>query len=85
MILLADVMLRVAARENDPVLAETGERIVLRAETLPAVTGPFNLLAIAVLLRDGERSYLPSAVWSRISSSVAALAGAWAQRARTIA
>ena len=73
-ILLADVMLRVAARENDPVLAETGERIVLRAETLPTVTGPFNLLAIAVLLRDGERSYLPSAVWSRISSSVAALA-----------
>jgi hypothetical protein len=73
-ILLADVMLRVAARDDDPSLAETAEHIVQKAETLAPVTGPFNLLAIGLLLRDGERSSFPAPAWQRLSAGVARLA-----------
>lgn len=73
-ILLADAMLRVAARDDDPSLAETAEHIVQKAETLTPVTGPFNLLAIGLLLRDGERSSFPAPVWQRLGAGVARLA-----------
>jgi hypothetical protein len=73
-VLLADVMLRQAARSGDAQLAATAEKIVLRTAALPLLSGPFYLLALAVLLRDGERSYFPSQVWRRIGGVVAGLA-----------
>jgi hypothetical protein len=73
-IMLADVMLKAAARDGDTTLAETGERIVSKAATLQAVDGPFNLLAIATLLRDGQQGRFPADVWAQIGGAVAALA-----------
>ncbi|HEY3830316.1 MAG TPA: hypothetical protein VGL57_14070 [Solirubrobacteraceae bacterium] len=73
-IMLADVMLKTAARSGDTTLAQTGMRIVEQAATLPDVSGPFNLLAISALLRDGQRGrFLPS-VWSQIGGITTALA-----------
>ncbi len=73
-IMLADVLLQAAARDGDPTLAETGQRIVAGASTLPSVTGPFNLLALATLLRHGLAGEFPAAAWSEISGPVTALA-----------
>jgi hypothetical protein len=73
-IMLADVMLRVAARDGSETLAQTGVRIVAQAATLRDVSGPFNLLAIAMLLRDGQRGRFPPSVWSQIEAPVATLA-----------
>jgi hypothetical protein len=73
-ILLADVMLKTAARDGDTVLAETGARIIGKVATLPTVEGPFNLLAIAALLRDGQRGRFPAGVWAQIDGIVAMLA-----------
>jgi hypothetical protein len=73
-IMLADVMLKAAARNGNAELAETGMRIVAKATTLPNVSGPFNLLAIATLLRDGEDGRFPAGVWPQIEGAVTALA-----------
>ena len=73
-IMLADVMLRVAAHDGDEALAQTGVRIVEATATLPDVAGPFNLLAIALLLRDGRRGRLPPGAWSEIAGTVETLA-----------
>lgn len=73
-ILLADVMLKAAARDDDMTLAETGARLVGKVATLPTVEGPFNLLAITTLLRDGQRGRFPAEVWTQLGGLVAALA-----------
>jgi hypothetical protein len=73
-ILLADVMLKTAARDGDSELAETGERIIGKVATLPTLTGPFNLLAIATLLRDGQQGRFPARAWAQLGGLVAALA-----------
>jgi hypothetical protein len=73
-IMLADVMLKAAGRGADVTLAETGERIVNKAASLKSIEGPFNLLAVASLLRDGQRGLFPPGVWSRIGGEVASLA-----------
>ncbi len=73
-ILLADVMLREAARQSDQALAETGQHIVEKAAALPQISGPFNLLAIASLWRDGQAGRFPAATWAQIGGLVALLA-----------
>ena len=73
-IMLADVMLRVAAHSGNQALAQTGVHIVQAAAALPDVAGPFNLLAIATLLRDGQRGRFPPGAWSEIGEMVATLA-----------
>jgi hypothetical protein len=73
-ILLADVMLKAAARDDDITLAETGARIVSKLASLPNLSGPFNLLAIALLLRDGQQGRFPAGVWTRLGRLVTALA-----------
>ena len=64
-------MPRTTANET---LAQTGVRIVGAAATLPDVAGPFNLLAIALLLRDGRGGRLPPGAWSEIVGTVETLA-----------
>lgn len=73
-IMLADVMLRAAARHGDMALAEAGERIVVKTASLPSLTGPFNLLAVASLWRDGQLGRFPADAWGRLSLSVRTLA-----------
>jgi hypothetical protein len=74
-ILLADVMLKTARRDGDTALEETGERIIKSALTQPVLSDPFNLLAIAATIRDGERGELPAGVWERISAPLLHRAG----------
>ena len=74
-IMMADAMLRLSALENVPSLAGTAERILSETVSLPASSDPFNLLAIASLIRDGQRGLLPEAVWQRMASPVIRLAG----------
>jgi hypothetical protein len=73
-ILLADAMLRAAAQDGNDGLAQSGERIVLKAATIRVHSGPFELFAIGELLRDGERGYFPRVVWERIGATVLRLA-----------
>jgi hypothetical protein len=73
-IMLADVMLKTGAQTRDPALARTGERIVEKATSMQAVTGPFSLLAVTALLRDGQRGLFPAGIWAQIAPAVAALA-----------
>jgi hypothetical protein len=73
-IMLADVMLRTAARDHDPTLAQTGQRIVEKVTALPTVDGPFNLLAVAMLQRDGERGLFGAQPWDQIQGQLAQLA-----------
>ncbi len=75
-IMLADVMLKAAARTGDTALEATGARILESALTLPVPNDPFNLLAIAATIRDGEDGKLPVGVWERISTPLTRRAGA---------
>jgi hypothetical protein len=74
-ILLADVMLKTAARDSDSSLEETGERIIESALTKPILSDPFNLLAIAATVRDGETGRLPASAWAKISGPLVRRAG----------
>jgi hypothetical protein len=74
-VMLADVMLKTARRDGDPKLEETGERILRSALTLPVANDPFNLLAIAATIRDGESGRLPAGAWERISGPLIHRAG----------
>jgi hypothetical protein len=74
-VMLADTMLKLAHRDGDTKLQETGERILKSALTLPLANDPFNLLAIAATIRDGEAGELPAAVWERISAPLVHRAG----------
>lgn len=74
-ILLADVMLKVAHRTGDSTLEATGERIVASALTLPVPNDPFNLLAIAAAIHDGEQGDFSAGAWSEIAAPLEQRAG----------
>jgi len=74
-ILLADVMLKVAHRTGDSTLEATGERIVASALTLPVPNDPFNLLAIAAAIHDGEQGDFSAGAWSEIAGPLEQRAG----------
>jgi hypothetical protein len=74
-IMLADVMLKVARRTGDSALEATGERILDSVLNLPVPNDPFNLLSLAAVIRDGEDGVLPAGVWERISGPLMQRAG----------
>ena len=74
-ILLADVMLKVAHRTGDGALEATGERIVASALTLPVPNDPFNLLAIAAAIHDGEQGDFSAGAWAQIAQPLEQRAG----------
>jgi hypothetical protein len=74
-ILLADVMLRVARRTGDSALEEAGSRIIASALTLPVPEDPFNLLAIATAIHDGQEGDFPAGAWERIAVPLLQRAG----------
>lgn len=79
-VMLADVMLKTAAEEEsaggrDATLTQTATRILGSAMTLPVPTDPFNLLAIASLLRDGRRGAFPSEAWAELDGPLSRWAG----------
>ncbi len=74
-ILLADVMLQVADRTDDSALEAAGTRIIAAALALPVPNDPFNLLAIAATIRDGQRGYFPARAWTLLASGLELRAG----------
>ncbi len=74
-ILLADVMLKVAGRTGDRALEEAGGRIIASALTLPVPDDPFNLLAIAAVIHDGQAGDFPARVWEEIAAPLTQRAG----------
>lgn len=74
-IMLADVMLKVAERTGDETLEDTGERILQSALTLPVPNDPFNLLAIASAIHDGRLGEFPPHAWEALATPLAQRAG----------
>jgi hypothetical protein len=74
-ILLADVMLKQAKLDGDSGLESAGERILGSALTLPISSDPFNLLAIAAVIHDGEQGLFPASVWEALQAPLAWRAG----------
>ncbi len=74
-ILLADVMLKQAKLDGDSGLESAGARILGSALTLPIPNDPFNLLAIAAVIHDGEQGLLPANVWAALQAPLAWRAG----------
>jgi len=74
-ILLADAMLKVARRTGDSALEGAGTRIIASALTLPVPNDPFNLLAIAAVIHDGEEGDFPVGVWERVAIPLTRRAG----------
>jgi hypothetical protein len=74
-ILLADVMLKVARRTGDSALEETGTRIIASALSLPVPNDPFNLLAIAAVIHDGQHGDFPAGAWELVGGSLMQRAG----------
>jgi hypothetical protein len=74
-ILLADVMLKVAHRTGDSALEATGTRIVTSALTLPVPNDPFNLLAIAAAIHDGEQGDFSASAWELLAGPLEQRAG----------
>jgi hypothetical protein len=74
-ILLADVMLKQAKSSGDSGLESAGERILSSALTLPIPNDPFNLLAIAAVIHDGEQGLFPADVWAALQAPLAWRAG----------
>jgi hypothetical protein len=74
-ILLADVMLKVADQTGDSELEGTGARILTSALTLPVPNDPFNLLAIAAVIHDGQSGDFPAGVWERLAGPLIERAG----------
>lgn len=74
-IMLADVMLKEALRTGDTGLESTGARILSSALTLPIPNDPFNLLAIAAVVHDGEEGDFPTGVWERLEGPLMWRAG----------
>jgi hypothetical protein len=74
-ILLADVMLKVARRTADSALEDAGTRIIVSALTLPVPNDPFNLLAIAAAIHDGQEGDFPAGAWERIAGPLIQRAG----------
>jgi hypothetical protein len=74
-ILLADVMLKQAKLGDDSGLESAGERILNSALTLPIPNDPFNLLAIAAAVHDGEQGLFPASVWEALQAPLEWRAG----------
>jgi hypothetical protein len=74
-ILLADVMLKVARRTDDSALEAAGTRIIASALTLPVPNDPFNLLAIAAVIHDGQDGEFPAGAWERVAGPLVQRAG----------
>ncbi len=74
-ILLADVMLKMAERTDDSALEAAGARILDSVLRLPAPSDPFNLLAIAAVIHDGQDGQLPAGVWEQFGGPLMLLAG----------
>ncbi len=74
-ILLADVMLKVAHRTGDSTLEATGTRIVASALTLPVPNDPFNLFAIAAVIHDGEQGEFSASAWEELAGPLELRAG----------
>ena len=74
-ILLADVMLKMARRTGDSALEGAGTRIVASALTLPVPNGPFNLLAIGAVIHDGQDGEFPAGAWERVAGPLIERAG----------
>ncbi len=74
-ILLADVMLKQAKSSGDSGLESAGERILSSALTLPIPNDPFNLLAIAAVIHDGEQGLFPVSAWEALQAPLAWRAG----------
>jgi hypothetical protein len=74
-ILLADVMLKVAKRTGDSELEAAGTRIIASALTLPVPNDPFNLLAIAAVIHDGQEGDFPAGAWEQVAGPLMQRAG----------
>jgi hypothetical protein len=74
-ILLADVMLKVAHRTGDGALEAAGTRIISSALTLPVPNDPFNLLAIAAVIHDGQAGDFPASAWEQVGAPLMQRAG----------
>ncbi len=74
-IMLGDVMLKVARETSDGVLAGDGVRILEAALALPVPNDPFDLLAIAAVIHDGRDGRFPASAWERIAGGLSLLAG----------
>ncbi len=74
-ILLADVMLKQAKLDGDSDLESTGARILNSALTLPIPNDPFNLLAIAAVIHDGEQGLFPASAWEALQAPLMWRAG----------
>jgi hypothetical protein len=74
-IMLADVMLKVARQTGDSTLEGTGMRIIDSALTLPVPSDPFNLLALAAVIHDGRDGEFPTSAWQQIAVPLELLAG----------
>ncbi len=74
-ILLADVMLKQAKLDGDSGLESAGARILSSALTLPIPNDPFNLLAIAAVIHDGEQGLFPASAWEALQAPLAWRAG----------
>lgn len=74
-ILLADVMLKQARLDGDSGLESAGARILSSALTLPIPNDPFNLLAIAAVIHDGEQGLFPASAWETLQAPLMWRAG----------
>lgn len=74
-ILLADVMLKQAKLDDDGGLESAGERILSSALTLPIPNDPFNLLAIAAVIHDGEQGLFSASAWEVLQAPLEWRAG----------
>jgi hypothetical protein len=74
-ILLADVMLKVARRTGDSALEGAGTRIIASALTLPVPNDPFNLFAIAAVIHDGEQGDFSTSAWEEVAGPLEQRAG----------
>jgi|HubBroStandDraft_3_1064219.scaffolds.fasta_scaffold00170_7 hypothetical protein len=74
-IMLADVMLKMALRTDDSALGAAGVRILRSVLTLPAPDDPFNLLAIAAVIHDGQTGKFPATAWEQLAGPLALLGG----------
>jgi hypothetical protein len=74
-VLLADVMLKQAKLSGDSGLESAGARILSSALTLPIPNDPFNLLAIAAVIHDGEQGLFPTGVWEALQAPLQWRAG----------
>ncbi len=74
-IMLADVMLKLARETDDSTLEDAGVRIIDSALTLPVPSDPFNLLAIAAVIHDGRDGKFSTAAWQQLGGPLELLAG----------